>query len=163
MGSSRIIVVMGIVTVGLLFELRSNVGQLRASANLTETCSAEKLFGRFGSATTGLINSSSDPSAVTLPTFMPFAEAATFVFHGNGNLSVASTANLAGQISPTASPTAAEGTYTVDPATCTGTMTISVPNGPVFHRNLVIVDDEKEVDFVSTDPGFVIAGSMKRE
>lgn len=160
---SKMIITLAIVLVGLVFATRSKMDQIRAAVKPTQGCSAEDVLGSYGSATTGLINSSSDPSAVTLPTFMPFAEAAIFVFQANGNLSAASTGDLAGQIDPSATPTPAEGMYTVDPATCTGTMTINIPNGPTFHRNLVIVDGAREIDFVSTDPGFVIAGSMKRQ
>lgn len=76
---SKMIITLAIVLVGLVFATRSKMDQIRAAVKPTQGCSAEDVLGRYGSATTGLINSASDPSAVTLPTFMPFAEAAIFV------------------------------------------------------------------------------------
>ena len=54
------------------------------------------------------------------------------------------------------------GSYTVN-ANCTGSMTVETSGGDRVHRNLVIVDDGKEVEFVSTDPGVVIAGYLKKQ
>ena len=126
-------------------------------------CLLGLLEGRYGSATTGLINSSRSPSDFTIPTFVPFAEAAFFTFDGHGSISGASTTDFGGQIDPSATPTPATGTYSVDSSTCTGKLTINVPGGPTFHRNFVIVGNATQLDFVSTDPGFVIAGSLKKQ
>jgi hypothetical protein len=122
-------------------------------------CSLETLHGSYGSGTTGLINSSSDPNAITIGTFVPYAEAALFTFDGRGNLSGQAEPDFGGQIGPLGTAT---GSYTVD-ATCTGTMTINISGGPVLHRSLVIVQDGRNIEFVSTDPGLVIAGSMKKQ
>jgi hypothetical protein len=54
------------------------------------------------------------------------------------------------------------GTYTVK-ANCTGNLTADAGASGIIHRDLVIVDSGKEVEFVSTDPGVVIAGYMKKQ
>ena len=41
-------------------------------------------------------------------------------------------------------------------------MTINISGGGSINRSLVIVDGGKDIEFVSTDPGLVIAGSMKK-
>ena len=120
-------------------------------------CSTATLNGSYGSGTTGLINSSSSPN--TTGTFVPYAEAALFSFDGRGNVSAQAQPDFGGQILPLVTAT---GSYTVDRATCTGTMTLNLSNGGVIHRSLVIVQDGKDVEFVSTDLGLVIAGSMKK-
>jgi hypothetical protein len=47
-----------------------------------------------------LINSSSNSNDVTIPTFVPFAEAVHFVFEGHGKFSGSSTADYGGTIFP---------------------------------------------------------------
>ena len=54
------------------------------------------------------------------------------------------------------------GTYSVQP-NCTGSLTVNAGASGIIHRNLVIVEDGNEVEFVSTDPGLVIAGYMKKQ
>lgn len=54
-------------------------------------CRASILRGGYGAGTTGLINSSSNPDDITIPTFVPFTEATSFLFDGHRNLSGAST------------------------------------------------------------------------
>ena len=54
------------------------------------------------------------------------------------------------------------GTYSVKPS-CTGNLTINAGANGIIHRDLVVVDGGREVEFVSTDPGLVIAGSMKKQ
>jgi hypothetical protein len=44
---------------------------------------------------------------------------------------------------------------------CTGNITVDAAVNGIVHRDLVLVDGGKEVDFVDPDPGFLIAGSMK--
>ena len=152
------------VTTTMLFILalflagRISTPALRADQD-DHGCSTATLHGSYGSGTTGLINSSPDPNAITIGTFVPYAEAALFTFDGHGNLSAQAQPDFGGQIGPL---TTATGSYTVDRATCTGTMTLDISGGGVLHRSLVIVQDGKDVEFVSTDPGLVIAGSMKK-
>ena len=77
---------------------------------------------------------------------------------GHGNFSGSSTADFGGS----AFPVAFTGTYTVN-ANCTGSLTADAGPSGINHRDLVIVDAGKEVEFVSTDPGLVIAGYMKKQ
>src|SRR5215469_4423770 len=123
-----------------------------------QSCSLATLHGSYGSGTTGLINSSSDPNAITIGTFVPYAEVALFKFDGRGSFTATAQPDFGGQILP---PNPATGTYTVNPSDCTGTMTINISGGGSINRSLVIVDGGKDIEFVSTDPGLVIAGSIK--
>ena len=124
----------------------------------SQVCTPAILRGGYGAGTTGLINSSSNSDDVTIPTFVPFVEAVHFVFDGNGKFSGSSTADYGGTIFPVTFT----GTYTVMP-NCTGKLTADAGNNGIIHRDLVIVDSGKEVDFVSTDPGLAIAGYMKKQ
>ena len=124
----------------------------------SQVCTPSILRGGYGAGTTGLINSSSNVNDVIIPTFVPFAEAVHFVFDGNGKFSGSSTADYGGA----AFPVTFTGTYLVRP-NCTGNLTADAGDNGIIHRDLVIVDSGKEVDFVSTDPGLVIAGSMKKQ
>jgi hypothetical protein len=105
-----------------------------------------------------LINSSGNPNDVTIPTFVPFVEAVHFVFNGDGRMYGKSTADYGGTIFPVTFT----GTYLVKP-NCTGSMTVDAGANGLIHRDLVVVDNGSEVDFVSTDAGVVIAGSMKKQ
>lgn len=124
----------------------------------SQVCTNSILRGGYGAGTTGLINSSSNPNDVTIPTFVPFAEAVHFVFDGKGKFSGSSTADYGG----TSFPVTFTGTYFVRP-NCTGKLTADAGNNGIIHRDLVIVDSGREVEFVSTDAGLVIAGSMKKQ
>jgi hypothetical protein len=121
-------------------------------------CTTAILQGGYGAGTTGLINTSGNPNDIRIRTFAPFAEAAYFIFDGHGNLSGSSTVDFAGFISPVTFT----GTYTVN-ANCTGNLTVDAGASGIVHRDLVIVDAGKEVEFVSTDRGVVIAGHMKKQ
>ena len=131
-----------------------------AKADEALGCGLQSLRGKYGSATSGLFNSSNDPNAITIPTFIPFAEVALFMFDGKGNLAGQVQPDFGGQIPPLGSAT---GTYAVDRSACTGTMTINASTGITFHRSFVMVSGGSQIDFVSTDPGLVIAGSMHRQ
>ena len=126
-------------------------------------CSLSTLHGRYGYAVSGFINSSNNPSDVTIPTFVPFAEEAYFDFDGRGNISGASVPNFGGQIDPSLTASPFTGTYLVDSSTCTGTLTINASVGATFHRSLVILEDAQEIGFVSTDQGLVISGTYKKQ
>ena len=123
-----------------------------------QVCTNAILLGGYGAGTTGLINSSSNPNDVTIPTFVPFAEAVHFVFDGHGKFSGSSTADYGGTIFPVTFT----GAYWVKPD-CTGKLTANAGDNGIIHRDLVIVDSGKEVEFVSTDAGVVIAGYMKKQ
>jgi hypothetical protein len=123
-----------------------------------QACTTAILRGGYGAGTTGLINISGNPNDIKIKTFVPFAEAAYFLFDAQGNLSGSSTVTFAGFITPVSFT----GTYTVN-ANCTGSLTVDAGASGIVHRDLVIVDAGKEVDFVSTDPGVVIAGYMRKQ
>jgi hypothetical protein len=102
---------------------------------------------------TALINSSGNSNDGAIPTFVPFAAAVHFVFDGHGKFSGSSTADYGGTILPVTFT----GTYSVKP-NCTGSLTADAGSNGIIHRDLVIVDSAKEVEFVSTDAGLVISG-----
>jgi hypothetical protein len=115
-------------------------------------CKHAILRGGYGSGSTGLFqNTSNDP-------FLPFAEAAHFVFDGRGNLSGSTTLNSAG----TVFAVKFAGTYTVN-ANCTRSYAIDAGEFGILHRDLLIVDDGKEVEFVETDAAVVLGGYMKKQ
>ena len=124
----------------------------------SQVCTDAILRGGYGAGTTGLINSSSNSNDITIPTFVPFVEAVHFIFDGNGKFSGTSTADYGGIIFPVTFT----GTYTVK-ANCTGKLTADAGANGIIHRDLVIDDSGKEVEFVSTDPGVAIAGYMKKQ
>jgi hypothetical protein len=124
----------------------------------SQVCTSAILRGGYGAGTTGLINSSSNANDITIPTFVPFAEAVHFVFDGRGKFSGSSTADYGG----TSFPVTFTGTYSVK-ADCTGSLTADAGANGIIHRDLVIVDSGKEVEFVSTDAGLVISGYMKKQ
>jgi hypothetical protein len=144
-----------LVMAGLAALTGSNAFKLHANP---QACTTAILRGGYGAGTTGLINTSANPNDIRIRTFVPFAEAVYFLFDGNGNLSGSSTADFGGLISPVTFT----GTYTVN-ANCTGSLTVDAGASGIVHRDLVIVDAGKEVEFVSTDPGVVIAGYMKKQ
>src|SRR3979411_1682017 len=83
----------------------------------SQVCTSAILRGGYGAGTAGLINSSSNANDITIPTFVPFAEAVHFVFDGRGKFSGSSTADYGG----TSFPVTFTGTYSVK-ADCTGSL-----------------------------------------
>lgn len=148
---SVVLVIASVVALG-----RSKTLSLHAAES--HGCTNAILSGGYGAATTGLINSSSNTTDITIPTFVSFAEVVHFIFDGGGNISGSSTADFGG----TSFPATFTGTYSVKP-NCTGNLTINAGANGIIHRDLVVVDGGREVEFVSTDPGLVIAGSMKKQ
>jgi hypothetical protein len=144
-----------VMITGLTALTGSKAFKLHADSSV---CTNAILRGGYGAGTTGLINSSSNSNDVTIPTFVPFVEAVHFVFDGNGKFSGSSTADYGGTIFPVTFT----GTYLVRP-NCTGKLTADAGDNGIIHRDLVIVDSGKEVEFVSTDPGLAIAGYMRKQ
>ena len=144
-----------LVLAGLAVVTGSKASMLQAKP---QACTTAILRGGYGAGTTGLINISNNPNDIKIKTFVPFAEAVYFLFDGDGNVSGTSTADFGGFVSPVTFT----GTYTVN-ANCTGNLTVDAGASGIVHRDLVIVDAGKEVEFVSTDPGVVIAGYMKKQ
>jgi hypothetical protein len=153
--NARCVALVLLVVAGAIALNGSKGFKLHASS---QDCSVAILRGGYGTATTGLINSSGNPNDVTIPTFVPFVEAVHFVFNGDGRMYGKSTADYGGTIFPVTFT----GTYLVKP-NCTGSMTVDAGANGLIHRDLVVVDNGSEVDFVSTDAGVVIAGSMKKQ
>ena len=149
----KYLVVFLVVLAGLPAITGSKAFKLNASP---PACGSAILRGGYGAGTSGLINTSVDPNALTVPTYVPFAEAAYFHFDGHGSLSGTSTADFGGLVSPVTFI----GTYAVNP-NCTGNLTVDAGANGTIHRDLVIVDAGNEVEFVSTDASVAIAGSMK--
>jgi hypothetical protein len=87
----------------------------------------------------------------------PTAGSGVITFDGEGNLSGADTLSLNGTIIPRT----LTGTYTVQ-ANCTGSVTLEVSTGDIFHLAFVIVDSRRELRFIQTDAGTVITGAAIR-
>ncbi len=79
-------------------------------------------------------------------------------FDGNGNISGADTISDAGAITPRTY----SGTYTVN-SDCTGSSTLNFAGGGMSTQNLTIVESGKEIEFVNTLSGTVVAGSLKKQ
>jgi hypothetical protein len=89
--------------------------------------------------------------------FAPIVEASYAVFDGHGTVTkLLSLDNFSSGGPFTVTGT---GTYSVS-ADCTGSITFNTP-GPL-KRQVVIRRDGESADFVNTDPGIIIAGSMKK-
>jgi hypothetical protein len=54
------------------------------------------------------------------------------------------------------------GTYTVNPD-CTGAAQLTDSLGRIGNRAFVIVQEGKEVQYLFTDPGFVVTGVAKKQ
>lgn len=114
-------------------------------------CSNATLKGTFADRDTGWVF----PSPTAAP--LPFAGVNVDTFDGNGNLTIAGTASVNGNIMPGTS----NGTYTVNPD-CTGTYTVSSP-GLTVHAFFVIDDSGNELQIVITDQGTVILCVARRQ
>ena len=89
--------------------------------------------------------------------FGPIVEASYAVFDGHGTITkLVSTDNFSSGGSFTVTGT---GTYIVNPD-CSGSLTFNTSAGTV-NRHLEILDGDT-VDFVHTDAGLIIAGTMKK-
>jgi hypothetical protein len=87
-----------------------------------------------------------------------FAAGGTFTLDAEGNVSGVDTASFNGMIVPR--------TYMATAGVnsdCTGSATITFPDGDVAHVNLVFVDNGKEVLLFETDPGTAITLAAKKQ
>lgn len=91
--------------------------------------------------------------------FQPLVEASFAVFDGHGTITnLVSTDNVSGGGSFTLTGT---GTYSVNPD-CSGDLTFNITGGGSTKLHLVIHRDGENFDFVHTDPGVIIAGTMRK-
>lgn len=113
-----------------------------------EGCSKASFKGSFGLTTTGVIVVVGD-----------FAVVGKITADGQGNLVDGSfTQSLNGVISRGTFT----GTYEVNPD-CSGSATLNLASGPTAHRDIVIVDDGREVRGISTDSGTVLTVNLKKQ
>ncbi len=97
----------------------------------------------------------------------PIAASGKTIFDGVGQVRFIAVVNTAtGQPPISLTPS---GTYTVNPATCTGTAVLNIPPPGLFGRITqlrfrgVIVDGGQEVRYLITTPGVVFAGTSVKQ
>ena len=110
------------------------------------TCTDASLHGSYGYSFDG-----------TVIGIGPTAGSGVITFDGTGQMSDADTLSLNGTIIPRT----LTGTYTVQ-ANCTGSVTLEVSTGDLFHLAFVSVDSGRELRFIQTDAGTVITGAAIR-
>lgn len=119
-----------------------------AQAGQDKECSNASINGDFGLTLTGTIVGMGDVVAVGRVTA-----------DGQGNFVRGSfTQSLNGTISRMTFT----GTYNVT-ADCMGSATINIEGGGERHRDIVVVDNGREVRAVSTDPGTVVTLNLKKQ
>ena len=126
-------------------------------AEENRACTVAILHGAYQWNASGYIQTT-NTNGGNIADFAPIVEASYAVFDGHGKITkLVSTDNFSSGGSFTVTGT---GTYSVTPD-CSGSITFNTP-GPLI-RHLVIRRDGESADFVNTDPGVIIAGSMKRQ
>jgi hypothetical protein len=88
----------------------------------------------------------------------PIAVVGTFIADGHGNASEVETLSFNGE-SLRGIPFTV--TYTVN-ADCTGTH-VATGLDLVFHGDIVIIDNKKEIHYITTDPGFVLLCTFRKQ
>lgn len=131
----------------------------RLQAENADRCSLGTLRGAYRWSVEGFIQNSPDPSNINVPAFVPAAEAGVAIFDGQGGLSASSTFSFGGNVFPVSAPISS---YTVNPD-CTGSLTFNTDVAGSVNRNLVIEADGHEIEFINTNSGHVIAGTMKKD
>jgi hypothetical protein len=124
----------------------------RLQAENADRCALGTLSGAYRWSVEGFIQNLPDPA------FVPVAEAGVAIFDGRGGLSASSTFSFGGNVFPVSAPTSS---YTVNPD-CTGSLTFNTDVASPVGRNLVIGRDGHEIEFINTNSGHVIAGTMKK-
>jgi hypothetical protein len=119
-------------------------------------CTNAILHGTYQWSITGYIQTTTQNGG-NIGDFAPIVEASYAVFDGRGTITkLVSTDNFSSGGSFTVTGT---GTYIVSPD-CSGSLTFNTSVGTI-NRHLEILDGET-VDFVHTDAGLIIAGTMKK-
>ncbi len=156
MKTKKVVLASLVVAAGLI-ALRTNLPggtlpKVHAQEDAGEGCSLETLRGGYGFTFHGFAGGP-PPSNV----FIPAAGGGLATFDGNGNLSVAETVSLGGQILPLN----LLGTYTVD-SDCTGSL--SVGSGfTAVHLKIVVVRAGREILAVNSDPGRVAVDNFIKQ
>ena len=120
-------------------------------------CSEHTIGGSYGHNITGTFFLPPAPGS-TNPTPIPLASVGRMTFDGVGNVSGKDTNSFGGGV--TRYPL--NGTYTVE-RDCTGTLTLTLPDGFVITNDFIIVDGGKEIFLIQTNPGTVITGVLKQQ
>ena len=145
-----------ILMVAILVAIGS--GKARPLSNEQGTaCTDATLAGQYQWHAAGYIQTTSSNGG-NIADFAPVAEASSTVFDGQGNVtSLVSTDNFS---SGGSFVVTGNGTYSVN-SDCTATVTWNTSLGPLS-RHLVINRGENAAEFVNTDPGVIVAGTMKK-
>jgi hypothetical protein len=142
------------VFIGLAGMSSANASPLPDDENLV--CTNAILHGTYQWSVAGLIQTTTQ-DAGNIGDFAPIVEASYAVFDGHGRITkLVSTDNFSSGGSFTVTGT---GTYSVN-KDCSGSLTFNTSVGSI-NRHLEILDGET-VDFVHTDAGLIIAGTMKK-
>lgn len=141
----NILALASILVIGLFIAVLASSGASAATG-----CSNHSLQGSYGFAFSGSVFNGGNEVG-------DFAVAGRHTFNGQGGLVGTETDSFNGQ----AVPLTDTGTYTVN-ADCTGTATIQLGTVRTVHVNIVVVDDARQVKFVDTDPGVVLAGTWTK-
>jgi hypothetical protein len=143
-----------VVFVGLAAIGSGNASPLPDEEN--RVCSDAILHGTYQWSVAGFIQTKNQNGG-NIGDFAPIAEASYAVFDGHGKITkLVSTDNFSSIGSFIVTGT---GTYRVNPD-CSGRLTFNTSGGAI-NRHLEIRDRET-VDFVHTDTGLIIAGTMKK-
>ena len=142
-----------VVFVGLAAIGSGNASPLPDEEN--RVCTNATLHGTYQWSITGYIQTTTQNGG-NIGDFAPIVEASYAVFDGHGTITkLVSTDNF----SSGGSLVTGTGTYSVN-KDCSGSLTFNTSVGTV-NRHLEILDGET-VDFVHTDAGLIIAGTMKK-
>jgi hypothetical protein len=143
------------VFIGLATMSSANASPVSDDENVV--CTNATLHGTYQWNITGYIQTTTQNGG-NIGDFAPIVEASYAVFDGHGAITkLVSTDNFSSGGSFTVTGT---GTYIVNPD-CSGSLTFNVGGGGTINRHLEILDGET-VDFVHTDTGLIIAGTMKK-
>jgi hypothetical protein len=143
-----------VVFIGLAAMSSANASPLPDDENLV--CTNAILQGKYHWSVAGLIWNANLNNG-NIGDFAPLVEASYAVFDGHGTITkLVSTDNLSTGGSFTVTGT---GTYSVNPD-CSGSLTFNTTVGSI-NRHLEILDGNT-VDFVHTDAGLIIAGTMRK-
>lgn len=124
----------------------------------TKACTGAILDGAYQWNAAGYVLGQ-NPVNGNIGDFQPLVEAAFAVFDGHGTITnLVSTDNVSGGGSFTLT---GRGTYSVNPD-CSGDLTFNITGGGSTNLHLVIHRDGENLDFVHTDTGVIIAGTMRK-